>query len=169
MKEKIILFVALIFIGSCAVRATKNHSQKNIDLNDDWGIIEKIESERWSREKIIGVLGNPHEIVKDKKQTLDILFYNYAQSNYQQWSFEVSKSDELLSITFVPTSFNREEFTIGTVTQKWGASCVKKKEVDSSQHFIRNIYYLDCGKKHRAYLNKYDEVTSLVIDVLRPE
>lgn len=166
MKEKIIIFFALIFIGSCAVDSTKNKIQKNFVPNDDWEAIEKIESERWSREKIISVLGTPHEIIKDEQQVSDILFYNYPQSNHQQWGFEVSRSNTLLSITFVPASFNRKDFTIETVTQKWGTSCAKKKEVDSSQHFVRNIYYLDCGKKHRAYLNRYDEVTSLAISVL---
>jgi hypothetical protein len=163
MKGKIIIFVTLIFIGSCAVDATRNNIQKTGALNDDWEAIEKIESERWSREKIISVLGIPHEIIKNKKQMSDILFYNYPQSNHQQWGFEVSGNNSLLGITFIPTSFNRKDFTIGTVTQKWGASCAKKKEVDSSQHFVKNIYYLDCGKNHRAYLNKYGEVTSLAI------
>ena len=115
-------------------------------------MIEKIESEKWSREKIVSVLGEPHNVMTDKEQRFEILFYNYPQSSHQQWSFEVSKSNALLNITFVPTTINREDFSINSITQKWGASCTKKKEVDSSQHFIRNIYYLDCGKNHRAYL-----------------
>ncbi len=166
MKEKIVTFFALIFIGSCAVVSTKNKIQKNVIPNDDWDAIEKIESERWNREKIISVFGTPHEIIKDKQRVSDILFYNYPQSNHQQWGFEVSGSNTLLSITFVPAAFNRKDFTIETVIKKWGTSCAKKKEGDSSQHFIKNIYYLDCGKKHRAYLNRYDEVTSLGVSVL---
>jgi hypothetical protein len=167
MKEKILLFFALIFIGSCAVDSTKNKIQKTVTPNDDWEAIEKIESERWNKEKIISVLGTPDGIINDKQQVSDILFYNYPKSNYQQWGFEVSGSNALLSITFVPASFNRKDFTIKAVIKKWGTSCTKKKEVDSSQHFIKNIYYLDCGKKHRAYLNRYDEVTSLGISLLQ--
>lgn len=166
MKEKITIFVALILIGSCAADTTKNKFEKKITFNDDWEAIEKMQSERWSREQIISVFGPPHEMIKDNGQKSDMLFYNYPQSNHQQWSFEFSGNNSLLNITFVPTIFNRKDFTIGIITQKWGSSCVKKKEIDSSQHFVKNIYFLDCGKNRRAYLNRYDEVTSLAINIL---
>ncbi|NOT77599.1 MAG: hypothetical protein HOP07_01200 [Bacteriovoracaceae bacterium] len=166
MKEKAKIFFTLFLIGSCALDSMKNKTHNAPDLNDDWAMIEKIESEKWSREKVVSFLGEPHKVMSDKKDKFEALFYNYPRTNHQQWSFEFSKENALLNITFVPTTINREDFTISSITQKWGVICTKKKEVDTSMHFIRNIYYLDCGKNHRAYLNRYDEVTSLTIDFL---
>lgn len=166
MKEKTIIFFTLFLVGSCALDLLKNRTHNSVDLNDDWAMIERIESEKWRREKVVSVLGEPHKVMSDKEDKFEALFYNYPRTSHQQWSFEFSKLNTLINITFVPTSINREDFTINSIIQKWGVTCTKKKEVDTSMHFIRNIYYLDCGKKHRAYLNRYDEVTSLTIDVL---
>ena len=80
MKEKIIMFFILFFIGSCAVDSMKNKNQKIVDLSDDWGMIEKIESEKWSREKIVSFLGEPHNVMTDKEQRFEVLFYKVNPS-----------------------------------------------------------------------------------------
>ena len=165
MKESIVMFTVLILLSSCAKELIKNDTINVISPNGDWAIIEKIESERWTKKNIVASLGVPDEIFDHKKGIPDFLVYNYAQSNHQKWGFEIDKNEKITTITFIPSVSNNENFTLAQITQKWGAICTKKKEVDSSQHFVRNIYYLDCGKNHRAYLNRYDEVTSLAISV----
>lgn len=165
MKERIVMFTVLLLLSSCAKELIKDDTKNVISPNSDWAIIEKIESERWTKNNLVTRLGVPDEIFDHKKEIPGFLVYNYAQSNHQKWGFEIDKNEKITTITFIPSVSNNENFTLAQIIQKWGAICTKKKEVDSSQHFVRNIYYLDCGKNHRAYLNRYDEVTSLAISV----
>jgi phage pi2 protein 07 len=135
-------------------------------INANWSLIDRIETEKWDQEKLIKSLGKPDEVIPDLKQTVDLWVYNYPQPNHQKWGFEISRNGKIVSATFVPNASTRDGFTIEKISQKWGVSCAKKKEVDSSQHFVRNIRFLDCGKNRRAYINRYDEVTSLAINIL---
>lgn len=166
MKEKILLFVISFLVAACSLESIETNAKYKTEDNDDWSIISKIESERWNKKDLISNLGVPHKRNKEKNEMSEFLIYNYIQSNHQKWGFEIDEKGNVISITFIPNISNNENFTLEKIAQKWGASCVKKKEVDSSQHFVRNIYYLDCGKKRRAYFNRYDEVTSLAVDVL---
>lgn len=167
MMKKNITLIFVLLIVSCSKNQVKENGSRKAMLNDDWTFIEKIESEKWNKEKLVNIFGTPSEVIEDKKKILELLVYDYPQLGHQKWGFEIDEKEKVVSITFVPNISNDENFTLEKITHKWGASCTKKKEIDSSQHFVRNIYYLDCGKNHRAYLNKYDEVTSLAINILR--
>ncbi len=166
MIKNIITLIFLFLFMSCSKAQVKEDQLQKVIINDDWSLINKIESEKWNKKILISNLGTPNEVIEDKKQASDLFVYDYPQVDHQKWGFEVSKDGKIVSITFIPNASTRESFTIEKIIQKWGTSCVKKKEVDSSQHFIRNIYYLECEKNRRAYLNKYDEVTSLAINIL---
>ena len=157
MRNKIIILFALFLIVSCT-------HEKIHENQDEWGLINKIEIEKWNKEKIIGFLGAPDDIHEDEKQKVNFLIYNYPQSNHQKWSFEISKDGELRNITFLPNSSNRKKFSSEKLSSVWN-SCVEKKSTDNSQHYIRYIYFLECGKKHKAYKNKIGEVTSISIEL----
>ena len=165
IKNSITLIFLFLFM-SCSKAQVKDNQLQKIIINDDWSLINKIESEKWNKKILISNLGIPNEVIEDKKQASDLFVYDYPQVNHQKWGFEVSKDGKIFNITFIPNASTRESFTIEKIIQKWGTSCVKKKEVDSSQHFVRKIYYLECEKNRRAYLNKYNEVTSLAINIL---
>lgn len=157
MRNRIKMFFVFLLIASCT-------HEKIHENQDEWGLINKIEIEKWNEEKIIGSLGAPDDIYEDEKQKMKILIYDYPQSNHQKWSFEISKNGELRNITFLPNSSNRNNFSSEKLSSKW-PNCVKKKSSDNSQHYVRYIYSLECGQKHKAYMNKIGEVTSLSIEI----
>lgn len=165
MKNVIMLFF-LLFITSCSKNQIKESQTQNVMTNNEWSLIDKIESEKWNQETLIINFGKPDEVIHDQKENIELWIYNYPQPNHQKWGVEISKNDKIASVSFVPNASTRDNFTIEKISQKWGNSCVKKKEVDSSQHFVRNIRYLDCGKNRRAYFDRYNEVTSIVIIIL---
>lgn len=157
MINKIEIFFIFLLIASC----THENIYKN---QDEWGLINKIEIEKWNEEKIIGSLGAPNDIYEEEKQKIKILIYDYPQSNHQKWSFEISRNGELRNITFLPNSSNRKDFSSEKLTSVW-SGCVEKKSTDNSQHYIRYIYSLECGEKHKAFMNKIGEVTSISIEL----
>lgn len=112
------VYLVLLSILSCTHE--KIHANQ-----DEWGVINKIELERWNKEKIIGFLGVPDDIHDDEKQKINFLIYNYPQSNHQKWSFEISKNGELRNITFLPNSSNRNDFSSEKLSSVWGG-CVEK-------------------------------------------
>lgn len=157
MRNKIKILFVFLLIASC----THEKIQEN---QGEWVLINKIEVEKWNEEKIISLLGAPNDIHKNEKQNLKFLIYDYPQSNYQKWSFEISKNGELRNITFLPNNSNQKDFSSEKLISRW-SSCVKKKSTDNSQHYIRYIYSLECGEKHKAYMNKIGEVTSISIEL----
>lgn len=157
MRNKIKIFFIFLLIASCT-------HEKTHENQDEWGLINKIEIEKWNEKKIIGSLGTPDDIHEDEKQNLKFLIYDYPQSNHQKWSFEISKNGELRNITFLPNGSNRKDFSSEKLTSRW-KSCVEKKSTDNSQHYIRYTYSLECGEKHKAYMNKTGEVTAISIEL----
>jgi len=158
MRNKFVILFVFLMIAGCSEE--KIHSE----AQGEWALINKIEIEKWNKETILSSLGTPDDIVVDEKQNLIFLIYNYPQSNHQKWSFEISKAGDLRNITFIPNDSNRKNFSSDKLNLKW-SGCVKKKSTDASQHFIRYIYSLECGEKHKAYMNKNEEVTSISIEI----
>lgn len=156
MRNKIKILFVFLLITSCT------HEKINESTQDEWALINKVEAEKWNEKKIISSLGTPHDIYE--KQKLKFLTYDYPQSNHQKWSFEISAECELRNITFLPNDSNRKNFSSENLNLKW-SSCIKKKSTDNSQHYIRYIYSLECGEKHKAYMNKTGEVTSISIEL----
>ena len=163
--RNVIILLSFFLIASCSKNKVKENQTQDVKTNNEWSLIDRIESEKWDQEKLIGSLGKPNEVIHNQKKSADLWVYDYPQPNHQKWGFEVTKDGKIFSITFIPNASTRDKFTIESISQKWGASCVKKKEVDSSQHFVRNIYYLDCGVSRRAYFNRYNEVTSVSVTI----
>ena len=157
MRNKIIRLFVLLSITGCT-------HEKIHENQDEWGLINKIEFEKWNKEKIISLLGAPDDVHENEKQKINFLIYNYPQSNHQKWSFEISKKSELRNITFLPNSSNRKDFSSEKLSSVWNG-CVEKKNTDSSQHYIRYTYSLECGEKHKAYKNKIGEVISISIEL----
>ena len=157
MRNKIKILFVFLLIASCT-------HEKIHENQDEWGLINKIEIEKWNEEKIISSLGEPNNIYENEKQNLKFLIYDYPLSNHQKWSFEISKNGELRNITFLPNNSNRKDFSSEKLISRW-SRCVKKKSTDNSQHYIRYIYSLECGEKHKGYMNKIGEVTSISIEL----
>ena len=157
MRNKIKMLFVFLLITSCT-------HEKIHENQDEWVLINKIEVEKWNEEKIISSLGAPNDIHENEKQDLKYLIYDYPKSNHQKWSFEISNKGELRNITFLPNSSNRKDFSSEKLISRW-SSCVKKKSTDNSQHYIRYIYSLECGEKHKGYMNKIGEVVSISIEL----
>ena len=158
MRNKIKILFVFLLTASCT------HEKINDNTQSEWGLINKIESEKWNEGKIISWLGAPNDIHENEKQNLKYLIYDYPKSNHQKWSFEISNKGELRNITFLPNNSNRKDFSSEKLISRW-SRCVKKKSTDNSQHYIRYIYSLECGEKHKGYMNKIGEVTSISIEL----
>lgn len=165
MKKIICLIIIALMAISCSHINVDKNSQDVTVKNQDWILIEKIETERWNKDKIISFLGVPNKVYNDDKKSIQYLIYNDTNTGYQEWSFGVQKSGSLNYITFIPNISNEDNFTTEKIIKIWGKSCNKKTEMDLTQHFIKKIYYIDCGHGHRAYLDNHNEVTSLSIEL----
>jgi hypothetical protein len=166
--KKIKLVSILIFIIACSKITPRHeeHSQR-INPNNDWAILNELELNTVNKEYVLNIFGTPREVFNDEKKKIEYLIYDDVQTKRQKWSLGINNIGKLTSITFIPNYTNREAFPLEILKNKWGEKCIKKKDVDISQHFIRNIYYLDCGEKYRAYLDKNDEVMNISITLIK--
>jgi hypothetical protein len=162
--KKIISFLVVLFLASsCSQVVPQAKSQKDISAKTNWELVKDIEKERWNKIKLLNYFGNPKEILTDSKNKLSYLIYEDKEVKLQNWSFGIDANDELVSFTFIPNINNENNFTIDEIKKNWSSECIKKTQTDLSQHFIKKIYYLDCGTNRRSYLSNHDEVKSLSI------
>lgn len=162
--KKIIIMTMLSCLISCSKNQIFNNQiPKAHNYQSTWELIDQIETEKWNKEKILAFFGSPNEIIDGKNSSIEYLIYDDPNSGHQRWSFEINKNQELTHITFIPDPSDTESFTEKRISEKWGNSCKRKKDINSTQHFIKYIYHLDCDENHRAYLNNHNKVTSLWI------
>ena len=164
--KKIIALITLFCLVSCSKNQISNSQFSKIrEYRSSWELIYQIETEKWNKEKLLAFFGQPNEIIDDKNNAGEYLIYDDPNSGHQRWSFGINTGQELTDLTFIPNSRDGESFTEKGIIEKWGKNCKRKKDIDSTQHFIRYIYHLDCSEKHRAYFNNHNEVTSLWIQL----
>jgi hypothetical protein len=136
-----------------------------ISRSSDWDLIFQMEKEHWDKDTVIANLGSPFEIINDDKIKSSYLVYLDNNLKRQKWSIGFSQSNKLSSISFFPNLSNEANFSVEKIIEKWGKECVKKLEVDNSQHFIKKKHYLDCGQNRKARLNNLDQVNGLFIEL----
>lgn len=158
--KKILTFILLTICTSCAQSQLRGVEQ-DVIINV-WDLINKIENEKWTKNKILSYFGEPRQTYNEETETL---IYDDKNLGYQNWAFETKKDGALISFTFIPNISNRDNFTYDKIIEKWGKDCKKKIETDLTQHFIRKIYSLDCDKNRHASLNRYNEVMSLYVEI----
>ncbi len=166
MKRIIAVTMFLCLIGCSKNQISSNPIPRAKVDQLNWELIDQIEAEKWNKEKLLRFFGQPNEIINEKNNANKYLIYDDPNSGHQRWSFEINKNLDLTHITFIPDFSNGENFTEKKINEKWGSSCKRKKDIDKTQHFIKYIYYLDCGEIHRAYFNNHNEVISLSIKIL---
>lgn len=164
---RIIIILILIFptIFSCSFNKNSIEAEEKSSIKDEWDLISKIEKEKWNKEKIIKIFGKPGKIYNEEKDPSESLIYYDLKLDYQNWAFDIKKDGSLEGFLFIPNYSNRKNFSQEIIKSKWKEDCVKKVETDLSQHFIRKIYYLQCGEYKRVDLTNHDEVTSLSIQI----
>lgn len=164
--KKIIVLTTLFCLIACSKNQISNsQSSKTRKYRASWDLIYQIETEKWNKEKLLAFFGQPNEIVDEKNSAGENLIYDDPNSGHQRWSFGINSKQELTDITFIPDTGDGENFTEKEIIEKWGKNCQRKKDIDSTQHFVRYIYHLDCNEKHRAYFNNHNEVTSIWIQL----
>jgi hypothetical protein len=165
MKKNTSFLVVLFLASSCSQIVSQTESQKNVSVKTNWELVKDIEKERWNKTKLLNYFGNPKETLADSKNKLGYLIYEDKEVKLQNWSFGIDSNDELVSITFIPNINNEDNFTIDEIKKNWSSECIRKTQTDLSQHFIKKIYYLECGPNRRIYLSNHDEVKSLSIEL----
>ncbi|MDD4975569.1 MAG: hypothetical protein PHY93_14525 [Bacteriovorax sp.] len=162
----IVLFILILStIFSCSFNKNSIEAVEKSSIKDEWDLISKIEKEKWNKEKIIKIFGIPGKIYNEEKDPSESLIYYDLKLGYQNWAFDIKKDGSLEGFLFIPNFSNRKNFSQEIIKSNWKEDCVKKVETDLSQHFIRKIYYLQCGKYKRVDLTNHDEVTSLSIQI----
>jgi hypothetical protein len=162
--KKITSFLVVLFLASsCSQIVSQTESQKNVSIKTSWELVKNIEKERWNKAKLLNYFGSPKETLIDSKNKLSYLIYEDTEVKLQNWSFGIDSNNELVSFTFIPNLNNENNFTIDEIKKNWSSECIKKTQTDLSQHFIKKIYYLECGPNRRSYLSNQDEVKSLSI------
>ncbi len=136
-----------------------------ISRSSDWDLIFQMEKEHWDKDTVIANLGTPSEIINDDKTKSTYLIYLDNNLKRQKWSIGFSQSYKLSNISFFPNLSNEANFSVEKIIEKWGKECVKKSEVDNSQHFIQKKHYLDCCQNRKARLNNLDQVNGLFIEL----
>jgi hypothetical protein len=165
MKKTIVLTTLFCLVACSKNQISNSQFSKIREYRSSWELIYQIETEKWNKEKLLAFFGQPNEIIDDKNNAGEYLIYDDPNSGHQRWSFGINTGQELTDLTFIPNSRDGESFTEKGIIEKWGKNCKRKKDIDSTQHFIRYIYHLDCSEKHRAYFNNHNEVTSLWIQL----
>lgn len=164
MKLINILLFSFALMSGCS-HELSSMPATSLEKISDWNLINKISNEKWHKEKIIDFFGNPDKILNEKPSYVEYLIYNDSALKIQKWSFEIKEKSQLSHVTFIPNISNRVLFTVEQVMLNWGKECQKKTDIDLKQHFLKKVYFLDCGSSRRAYLNLKGEVTSLSIKV----
>ncbi len=159
-KFGILILLALSCSHSNPVDAQKTAP---IRRSNDWDLIFLMEKEHWDKDTVIANLGNPSEIINDDKTKSTYLIYLDNNLRRQKWSIGFSQSNKLSSISFFPNLSNEANFSVEKIIEKWGKECVKKSELDNTQHFIQKRNYLDCGLNRKARLNNLNQVNGLFI------
>ncbi len=158
----IVCFMSTVFSCSFSTKnKTENPTINNVD--QEWKYLLGMQSEKWSKGKIIQTLGNPTEVFNDTKLKHEYLIYKDKSTNHQNWSIGI-KSEKLASISFFPNFSNEENFSINQISKYWGNKCIKKIETDSSQPFVLKKNYLDCGLGRKARINNLGQVEGLFIE-----
>ncbi len=164
MKNYFILIFVICALPACTYKTLALQSPRPENVNE-WELIKKISVEKMSKENLISYLGAPYSVLKDKNDSIEYFIYQDTSLNVQKWSIEFQQNGKLSRVTFFPNVSNRENFTIEKVIENWGKNCIRKKDIDKNQHFVMNIYYLDCESQRRAYLNNHDEISSLSLTI----
>jgi hypothetical protein len=165
MRKLILLILTLATICACSFNKTSVVTEEKSSIKDEWALISKIEKEKWNKEKIIQFFGKPGKIYNKEKDPNESLIFYDLKLGYQNWAFDIKKDGNLEGFLFIPNFSNRRNFSQEIIKTKWKEACVKKVETDLSQHFIRKIYYLQCGKYKKVDLTNHDEVTSLSVRI----
>lgn len=165
MKNLTWLLITILIAFSCS-HSNPIDAQKAAPIRSgDWDLIFKMEKEHWDKDTVIANLGNPSEIINDAKTKSTYLIYLDNNLKRQKWSIGFSQFSKLSSISFFPNLSNEANFSVEKIIEKWGKECVKKSEVDNSQHFVQKKNYLDCGHNRKARLNNLDQVNGLFIEL----
>ena len=161
MKKKFYLIGFLLITLSCS------HVTKNENLTDnvdrEWKYLLSMQNEKWSRDKIVQILGNPTEVYNDVKSKHIYLIYKDKNTNHQSWSIGI-KDEQLKTISFFPNFSNEESFSIDQISKYWGKNCIKKVEIDSSRPFVLKKNYLDCGLGRKVRINNLGQVEGLFVE-----
>lgn len=165
MKNLIRFGIIILIAFSCSHNSLIDAQKAEQIRSGDWDLIFKMEKEHWDKYTVIANIGTPSEIITDDKTKSTYLIYLDSSLKRQKWSIGFSQSNKLSSISFFPNLSNEANFSVEKIIEKWGKECVKKTEVDNSQHFIQKKKYLDCGHNRKARLNNFDQVNGLFIEL----
>jgi hypothetical protein len=137
MKNLKRLGIIILLAVSCS-HSNPFDVQKSTPIsNGDWDLIFKMEEEHWNKDTVIANIGSPSEIITDNKTKATYLIYLDTNLKRQKWSIGFSQSNKLSRISFFPNLSNEANFSVEKIIEKWGKECVKKVEIDNSQHFIQ--------------------------------
>jgi hypothetical protein len=165
MKNLKRLGIIILLAVSCSHSNPVDAQKATPIRSGDWDLIFKMEKELWDKDTVIANIGSPSEIITDDKTKSTYLIYLDTNLKRQKWSIGFSQSNKLSSISFFPNLSNEANFSVEKIIEKWGKECVKKAEIDNSQHFIQKKKFLDCGHNRKARLNNLDQVNGLFIEL----
>jgi hypothetical protein len=165
MKKSLHIICFMLTIFSCSlVTMKKNETSAINNTNQDWKYLLDIQNEKWSKDKIIYMLGNPAEVFNDVKSKREYLIYKDKNTNHQTWSIGI-KGEQIVTIGFFPNFSNKDNFSIDQISKYWGNNCTKKTDIDSSQPFVLKKNYLDCGLGRKARINNLGQIEGLFIEL----
>lgn len=145
----------LLLCLSCSI--SQKQEQKNTSF---WDILESYNSS-WDKEKILSLLGKPHEVVKSNNK--DTWIYNSPKTNYQIWAVGIA-GNEISGLAYFPSSPEKKIY-IPEVEKRWESrNCIHKKETKLMADNFQTTRTLECddGKKIIEY-NRYNEVIGISV------
>ena len=122
MKALLTFFVFLIFV-SCVHSGVKTGNPDRI-----WNILENSVQESWTKEKLIGQLGQPAQILRNKNSAGEKYFYIHKITTYQEWTLEFNEKGIVSSATYIPSSDNFANFSLDNIKIRWQRFDCEEKE-----------------------------------------
>lgn len=132
----LLIFVLSFFVSACS-KTQIHHNSRELNVIDEWSIMENIIVEKWNKDKV---------------------------TDLQSWTFSFDDNNIVFDITYIPTSRGKPMFMDSLRSQWSQLKCFEKSELSKNPHVVMKMKHLSCDNgKRKAYYNIYDEVESIFV------
>ncbi|MEI8347202.1 MAG: hypothetical protein WCG27_07030 [Pseudomonadota bacterium] len=133
-------------------------------------MIEEIIERPWTKDEVKRFLGAPSKIFERKGKDDEFWTFNDSKMGHQRLSIIFSKDGLVSLVVYIPQEYEKNSFSIDAILQRWkNLKCKEKSEQRITPHVISTVNYFACDQGRKFFFNKWNEVLSIDIPVLKTQ